>query len=263
MLRRTILFFLILSYPISFCFTQKKVVLDNYFNNEFNTQTGKPFHYLWNDTEMSGFSEFGKLFVNKGAVISTLKEKPTEANLRNADVFIIVDPDTKSETVNPHFMDISTANVIAKWVQNGGTLLLLTNDYNHCELDSFNILSAKFGMKFGKEMLHPEKSEAGKPRNFNSCASSIFPNHPLFKGIHKIFLKEIAPIVCSKNARPVLEENGQVIIAEAKIGKGYVLAVGDPWLYNEYIDHLMLPADFQNLDVAKNLVELLLNKKHR
>ena len=263
MIKRTILIVLIFLTPLYSCFAQKQVVLDNYFNNEFNSQTGKPFHYLWNDTEMSGFSEFGKLFVNKKAEISTLKEKPTEANLRTADVFIIVDPDTKSETANPNYMDKSAANAISKWVHKGGTLLLLTNDYSHAELDSFNILSAMFGMKFEKEMLHPEKSEAGKPRNFNSCASTIFPNHPLFKGIHKIFLKEIAPIICSKNARPVLEENGQVIIAETNFGKGYVLAVGDPWLYNEYIDHLMLPADFQNLDAAKNLVELLLNNKHK
>lgn len=263
MLKRTILFLLILLSPYIFCFAQKQVVLDNYFNNEFNPKTGKSFHYLWNDTEMSGFSEFGKLFVNKGAAISTLKEKPTKANIQTVDVFIIVDPDTKLETANPHYMDKSVANAISAWVQKGGTLLLLTNDYNHCELDSFNILAGMFGMKFGKEMLHGEKSEVGKPRNFNSCASTIFPNHLLFKGIHKIFLKEIAPIICSENARPVLEENGQVIIAETNFGKGYVFAVGDPWLYNEYIDHLMLPADFQNLDAAKNLVELLLNNKHK
>ena len=259
MTRKIIIGLIILQSTISF--GQKHVVLDNYYNNELNSQTGKPFHYLWSDTEMSGFSEFGKLFECKGAKISTLKVKPSYDNLSTADVFIIVDPDTKLETANPHYMDKSAANAITKWVQKGGTLLLLTNDNTHCELDSFNILAELFGMKFGKEMLHPEKSEVGKPRNFNSCASTQFPNHPLFKGIKKIFLKEIAPITCSKSARPVLAENGQVIIAETKYGKGYVLAVGDPWLYNEYIDHLLLPADFQNMDAAKNLVELLLNSK--
>jgi unsaturated rhamnogalacturonyl hydrolase len=71
-----------------------------------------------------------------------------------------------------------------------------------------------------------------------------FPIHPLFKGISKIFLKEIAPIECTKPATAVLVENGQVIIGEAQCGKGYVLAIGDPWLYNEYIGHFLLPADF-------------------
>jgi unsaturated rhamnogalacturonyl hydrolase len=55
-------------------------------------------------------------------------------------------------------------------------------------------------------------------------------------------------------------ETGAVFIAEINLGKGYVLAVGDPWLYNEYIDHVMLPASFENLKAANNLVDLLLSK---
>jgi hypothetical protein len=251
---------------ISFCavsclYAQKKVVLDNYYNHEFNGTTGKPFHYLWEDTEMSGFSQFGKLFTDKGAILSTLKTKPTSSNLKEADVFILVDPDTKLETRDPHYMDAQAANVISNWVKAGGRLLLLTNDGNHAELDCFNLLAAKFGMTFGKEMLHPEKAGVGKSRDFNSCASTVLPNHPLFKGVSKIFLKEIAPINCLNPAKPVLEEGGKAIIAEAKYGKGYVLAVGDPWLYNEYIDHAFLPADFQNLAAAENLVDLLLKSK--
>jgi len=258
--RRNLLTAIFVCCALSTVFGQKQVVIDNYYNNEWDAKTGKPFHYLWEDTAMSGFSQLGDLFKNAGAVISTLKDKPSMENLKSASVFIIVDPDTKLETQNPNFMDKTAATAIANWVKNGGVLLMLTNDGLHAELDSFNILAAKFGMQFGKELLHPEKSEKGQPRNFNSCASDKFPSHPLFKGVSKIFLKEIAPIICSKPAKPVLVENGQVIIAEAKCGKGYVLAVGDPWLYNEYIDHLMLPADFENLKAASNLVDLLLKK---
>ena len=251
---------LFLGFSIIVGYAQKLVVLDNYYNNEFDAKTGKSYHYLWDDTAQSGFSEFGKLFTAKGANLSTLKEKPTAQNLKSANVYIIVDPDNKLETANPHFMDKDAAVAIADWVKKGGVLLMLTNDFNHAELDSFNILPAQFGMQYGKVMLHPEKSEPGKPRNFNSCASTVFPHHPLFNGISKIFLKEIAPIACKSPATPVLVENEQAIIAEAKFGKGYVLAVGDPWLYNEYIGHLLLPADFQNTEVAMNLVELLLQK---
>lgn len=241
-------------------FAQKKVVLDNYFNNEFQPKTGLPYHYLWNDEAMSGFSEFGKLFTAKGVQLATLKEKPTLQNLKGASLYIIVDPDNQLETPKPNFMDETAANAIVSWVKKGGVLLLLTNDYNHAELDSFNILAGKLGMKFGKEMLHPELRDSPKNRNFESCASTNLPNHPLFKGINKIFIKEIAPIECGKNVKPILVENGKVLIAEAKIGKGYVLAVGDPWVYNEYIDHLLLPASFQNLEAARNLVDLLLSK---
>lgn len=253
-------FSLLIACSLSSLNAQKQVVLDNYYNNEFDSKSGKSFHYLWEDASMGGFSEFGKLFSNQGATLSLCKEKPTAQNLNGADVFIIVDPDNKLETAHPNFMDATAAHAIASWVKKGGVLLLLTNDAAHAELDSFNLLAAKFGMQFGKETLHPERSEPGKPRNFNSCSSVVFPKHPLFKDVSKIFLKEIAPIVCTAPATPVLVEKDQVIIAEANFGKGYVMAIGDPWLYNEYIGHFLLPADFQNSQAAANLVELLLNR---
>ena len=37
------------------------------------------------------------------------------------------------------------------------------------------------------------------------------------------------------------------------IGKGMVFAVGDPWLYNEYIDTRRLPAGYENAQAGKNL----------
>jgi len=240
----------------------KKVVLDNYYNNEVNSKTGKPSHYLWEDKTLGGFSELGDLFKLKGSTLSILKEKPTKTNLKDAGIFIIVDPDTKLESAMPNYMDMETAIAISEWVKKGGVLLLLTNDGKNAELDSFNILSTRFGITFNKVLLHPElKSEKGMPRNYDSCASINLPNHPLFKGVAKIFLKEVSSISCIYPAKTILAENGQVLIAEAEYGKGYVLAVGDPWLYNEYIDHAHLPVDFENLKAAQNLVDWLLTKK--
>lgn len=168
-------------------FSQKVVLLDNFYNNEISPKTGKPFHYLWEDTEMSGFSQFGELFRQKGFMFSTLREKPDRKNLKEASIYIIVDPDTPLETANPNYMDINAASSIANWVKDGGILLMFTNDCKNAELDSFNILASRFGMKFTNLLLHPEKSEPDKPRNFNSCASLNLPNHPLFKGVSKIF----------------------------------------------------------------------------
>ena len=91
-------------------------------------------------------------------------------------------------------------------------------------------------------------------------AETNLPNHPLFAGVSKIYLKEISPIVLSVTAQPVLKDKGHVLIGETQFGKGYVLAVGDPWLYNEYIDHKYLPESFENLKAANNLVNLLLSK---
>ncbi|MCL5031418.1 MAG: hypothetical protein M1480_20640 [Bacteroidetes bacterium] len=65
----------------------------------------------------------------------------------------------------------------------------------------------------------------------------VFPDHPIFKGVKKIYLKEISTLKLSGSAKPVLTDKGDVIMASSKLGKGFVFAVGDPWLYNEYIDH--------------------------
>jgi unsaturated rhamnogalacturonyl hydrolase len=90
-------------------------------------------------------------------------------------------------------------------------------------------------------------------------AETNFPDHPLFGGVSKIYMKEVAPISLYGKALPVLKnDDGAVFIAEAHYGKGYVLAVGDPWLYNEYIGHSRLTPDFDNNRAAENLVKLLL-----
>jgi len=75
-------------------------------------------------------------------------------------------------------------------------------------------------------------------------------------------MKEVSPIILSKDAKVVLKDGDgkHVLIADTQFGKGYVLAVGDPWLYNEYIDHKYLPESFENLKAANNLVDLLLKK---
>jgi unsaturated rhamnogalacturonyl hydrolase len=43
-------------------------------------------------------------------------------------------------------------------------------------------------------------------------------------------------------------------------GKGTIIAVGDPWLYNEYVDGRKLPNVFENFEAAKNLAQWLLSK---
>lgn len=245
---------------IAFCLVflaapaQQKVVLDNYYNHEISQKTGKPFHYLWDDEADSGFSQFGELFREQGAEISTLNSAPDESKLRDVSAYIIVDPDTPAETKSPNYMTSETAAVIARWVKKGGVLLMMGNDKNNAEFDHFNLLAAKFGMQFNKVLLHPVEG-----KNFDMGAFVNLPEHPLFKGLKKIYMKEVASITCYGKAKPVLTENDRSIIAECRYGKGYVLAIGDPWIYNEYIGHNRLPEDFENRQAAKNLTELLLS----
>ena len=248
------LFFLLCSVT-AFSQTPKTIGLDNWFNRETNTKTGKIYHYTWDDEAMSGFSQLGDIFKNRGAQLKTIGSKPNAQSMKGVDVYIIVDPDTTKENPTPNYVEADDIQFLKKWVNKGGVLLLLANDGPNCEFTHFNQLAQEFGFRFSPKTLNPVIN-----RQWEQAAETNLPNHPLFKGVSKIYMKEVGPITLSKNARPVLKDGNDVFIAETRYGKGYVLAVGDPWLYNEYIDHWLLPESFENLKAANNLVDLLLDK---
>src|ERR1035437_9787132 len=104
--------------------SQPVVGLDNWYNHETSAKTGKPFHYLWTDTEFSGYSRWGEIFTGRGAKITTVG-KPAEAVLAKINIYIIVDPDTTKETPSPNYIESDDIDVIKKWVENGGVLAVL------------------------------------------------------------------------------------------------------------------------------------------
>jgi hypothetical protein len=238
------------------CRAQVNVGLDNWFNHETNAKTGKPYHYLWTDSAWSGYSRWGKIFTDKGAQLCTLN-KPTAESLAKINVYVIVDPDTTSENPTPDYIEPDDANAIEKWVKDGGVLIILANDAPNCEFTHLNQLSSKFGIVFNHVTLHPVLNN-----KWDMGASTVFPDHPLFKDVKKVYLKEISSLKLSGDAKSVLTENGQVLMAECNYGKGLVFTIGDPWIYNEYIDHDRLPADFDNRKAAENLTNYLLQHVH-
>ncbi|MGE5313849.1 MAG: GDSL-type esterase/lipase family protein [Acidobacteriota bacterium] len=242
---------------VKFPAMKKAVLLDNYFNNETRTEHGQtvPFHYLWQDTTNSGFYELGHLFDRQGAECDTLRQAPTGERLKDFGVYIIVDPDTPSETPAPNYMDAASADVIARWVEQGGVLVLMENDKGNAEFEHFNTLAARFGMHFNEVSLHRVEGT-----QFDQGKSDRLPKHPLFRGVRKIYMKEVSTITVAQPARALLVERGECLMAVARVGKGLVFAVGDPWLYNEYIDNRKLPVSFENYKAAGNLVEWLLSQ---
>jgi hypothetical protein len=234
-------------------FSQTLVGLDNWFNHEINSKTGKPFHYLWTDTENGGYSRWGDIFRSKGAEITTIG-KPEASVLKKINIYIIVDPDTTTESPIPNYINKDDVESIKKWVFDGGVLAVLANDAPNCEFTHLNRLMSEFGMSFNHVTLHPVTGI-----NFEMGASVNLPDHPLFKGVKKIYIKDVSDIRLTGKARSVLTENGKVLIAENNYGKGYVFAIGDPWIYNEYIDHDRLPESFDNRKAAENLTDLLLS----
>ncbi|MFY9153606.1 MAG: hypothetical protein WAO52_16430 [Prolixibacteraceae bacterium] len=256
-MKRIYLLTLILFITTAGAFAQKTVGLDNWFNHETNAKTGKIFHYTWDDLANSGFSQLGGLFKSRGAELKTIASAPTAKSLKGVGVYIIVDPDTTTESPNPNYISASDVKFLKKWVSKGGVLLLMANDGPNCEFTHFNQLAGEFGFYFQAKTLNPVTN-----RVWDMAAETKFTDHPLFSGVNKIYMKEVSPVVVGKSAKIILKDGDSdaVFIAETSYGKGYVLAIGDPWLYNEYIDHVMLPESFENLKAANNLVDLLLKK---
>ncbi|MDR3665460.1 MAG: glycoside hydrolase family 88 protein [Ignavibacteriaceae bacterium] len=231
----------------------RRVGLDYFYNNEYKNQ--KRFHYIWEDTENSGFSVLGNIIEHSGAVIDSIVKAPTSEILKQYDIYIIVDPDTPQETLKPNYIDDIAIGEITSWVKNGGVLILMANDSTNCEFTHLNKLAGEFGIHFNEDS---ENRVIGN--NYVLGTFDNLPNHPLFKKVNKIFLKEISSINISKDAEPLLVRGNKIFMASSKYGKGFVFAVGDPWLYNEYIDSRKLPEGFENYKAAQNLFQWLLNK---
>jgi hypothetical protein len=230
----------------------QKVTLDYYFNHEVHkTSSGKMerYHYLWTEKTNSGFSILGDVFKRAGFGLDTLGDAPTRANLKGASVYIIVDPDTKKESPNPNYIQEKDIKEIAAWVKSGGVLLMMANDSANVELPHFNNLAAKFGMHFNDDL----QNHVIDDPHFEDGAI-VTTGNPVFKTAGKIFMKDACSIALSGLAKPVLKNSsGATIIAAAKYGMGTVVAVGDPWLYNEYTNG-RLPASFENDKAANDLV---------
>jgi hypothetical protein len=236
----------------------QKVTLDYYFNHEVHkTASGKTerYHYLWDEKANSGFSIFGDAFKRARAILDTLGNAPTAANLNGTAIYIIVDPDTKKESPNPNYIKQKDLNKIAAWVKRGGVLVMMANDSANVELPHFNNLAAKFGIHFNNDLQNHVTDD-----NHFEDGAIVTSGNPVFKTAGKIFMKDACSITLSGPAKAALKNNsGSVIIATAKHGKGTVFAVGDPWLYNEYTNG-RLPPSFENDKAANDVVRWLLKQ---
>jgi unsaturated rhamnogalacturonyl hydrolase len=235
------------------------VTLDYYFNHETHkTKMGtERFHYLWDDKQSSGFSIWGDIFKKNGLTLDTLDKAPTLANLRKSDIYIIVDPDTKKETANPNYIEPKDVEQISAWVKAGGVLVLMANDSANVELPHFNTLVAKFGLHFNNDLPNHVLDD-----NHFKDGDAIYVNNDIFKSNPKIFLKDACSISLNNPAAKAVfkSADGSVVIAATvKYGKGIVFAVGDPWLYNEYVNG-RLPSSYQN-DIAANELTIWLKKQ--
>jgi unsaturated rhamnogalacturonyl hydrolase len=200
----------------------------------------------------------GDIFRRHGASTGNLDVAPTDAGLKGASVYIIVDADTEKETAKPNFMDAASVDAIERWVRAGGVLVMLGNDSGNAEFDRFNMLANRFGIGFIKDSRNRVQGD-----KFEQGIVSVPEGHEIFGKSRTLYIKEYSPLSVKAPARSVLDHEGYHVMAVSKVGKGTVYALGDPWIYNEYVDGRKLPANFANYPAADSWVRWLLLQARR
>ncbi len=240
----------------------QKVLLDAFYNHE--TKDGKRYHYTWDDTASSGFSKLGFVFTENGARIEHLHAAPTEAALRGSSVYIIVDPDIETEATGnkPNFVDSAAADAVVQWVKSGGTLMLMNNNKGNADFTHINILAGRFGIIFNEDSRNETPKRDLKRATVDTRA---FADQTFFRDVPAVYMKEVCTLSVQAPAKAILtapKESGtgtDALMAVSYLGKGRVFAVGDPWLYNEYIDFVPPGSSVENRKAAINLVRWLLS----
>ena len=235
------------------------VGLDYYFNHETRKSafTGEPeqWHYTWEERTHGGFWLWGNQLRELGARTVAVPTAPTAASLKPLSVYVIVDPDTRKESPKPNYIQPADSKVITDWVRGGGTLVLLANDTANCEILHFNKLAQSFGVQFSER-----SGNLVQGSQFEQGRVDLTSGPAVFKNATSAYIKELAVLRVAAPAQPLVTNNGQVIMATARLGKGKVFILGDPWLYNEYVDGRKIPASFQNFQAGKDLARWLLEK---
>jgi unsaturated rhamnogalacturonyl hydrolase len=240
MLRRTLLalFFLVTATQLR---AQGPVVaLDGFHNNE----SKMPDHYQWGGTSDGSFGKLANGFRAHDVELRTIHSRIDAKALEGVRLLIIVDPDTPEETADPKYIEDAEINAIEKWVVDGGRLVLLGNDKGHAEFTHFNKLASHFGIEFLEQTF---------PKASGKAILEATGSDAIFEGGLKAYLVEVAPLKLTLPAQSMMKVDGTDIMALARVGSGMVFALGDPWLYDEYIER----AD--NVKIATNLFTMLLD----
>jgi unsaturated rhamnogalacturonyl hydrolase len=230
----------------------KTVMVDAWFNSQTRKNAAgqtELFHYKWDDDTNNGFAFFGRAFQQYGVKLAEEKTAPTAADLKKAQIFVMASPDIPSKNPKPNYVDKASGDALEAWVKAGGVLLLMQNDGPNAEFVHFNTLTDRFGIHFNAVLRNHVVND-----DYPTGTLMIPAGTEVFASPHKAYLKDTCTITVSKTAKAVVTDKGDVMIAVAKVGKGTVFAVVDPWLYNEYVDHRnKLPEDFDSMAAAKDL----------
>ena len=236
----------------------RTVLLDAWYNSQTRDNAAGQkvlFHYKWDDFSDSGFSLLGDIFRSYGVQTKTLPSAPMRERLQSTRYYVIVSPDNPSKTPQPHYMNGDDAREIAAWVKQGGVLVLFENDPDNADITHMDGLADIFGLHFNNVLTHHvigDQFEMGRMELPHPAAPFTSP--------HVLYMKDTCSLALSRGATALLEWKDDTMMAVAHYGKGTVVAVTDPWLYNEYTDGRKLPPDYDNFSAGREFVRWLLQQ---
>ena len=205
------------------------VGLDRYYNCE-----PAP-HYTWEvQQDLGSYSKFGQVIESLGGTRTNVFGPPTADKLKNLEVYIITDPDNEKESPKPNYIAEPEIGIIENWVKQGGTLILMGNNKGNAEFTHLNQLAGKFGVQFIEGTAND-----GAPDFVPEAASGAPAGLPggLLIGVKQFHIVGMCALDVKAPAQPVLTMKNQPFLAVASVGKGKVVFLGDPFCYDEYIEH--------------------------
>ena len=236
------------------------VLVDAWFNSQQRKNAAgvdEFYHYKWNDESDSGYSLLGRIFEDHGAALGTLYEAPTIKGLQSAQYYIIASPDNPSKNPTPHYAQPHDGDEVAAWVRGGGVLVLFENDPDNADIEHFNQLADRFGIRFNAVLSHHVVGN-----DFAAGQIPVAADGQLFHEPHMLYMKDTCTITVTGAAQALVQDRGTIVIATARYGKGTVLAVVDPWIYNEYTDGRKRPPIQDNFAAGRELVAWLIAQKN-
>ena len=235
------------------------VMIDAWFNSQQRTNAAgqkEYFHYKWDDYSFSGFSIFGHIFTSHGAALDTLYSAPTAAKLKGAQYYVIVSPDIPVKNPHPNYVQAEDAGQVAEWVKQGGVLILMENDPANADIDHLNLIADRFGIHFNDVLSHHVVGD-----DFPAGQIAMDGSGPVFHHPHMLYMKDTCTISPQSPAEALLKDKGDIMMASARYGRGFVFAVVDPWLYNEYTDGRKKLPLHDNYAAGKELVLWLIKQQ--
>ncbi len=143
------------------------------------------------------------------------------------------------------------------WVKQGGVLVLMENDPANADIAHLNLIADRFGIHFDEVLKRHVIGDQVEPGYI-----PVSGGGPIFQHSHTLYMKDTCAISLKPPARALLEDKEGIVMATSRYGRGTVVAVIDPWLYNEYTDPRKRMPRQDNYAAGKEFVSWLLKQAH-